>query len=412
MTGTSVAGLPPKALQAALRHTTERLCSELASPGSVPPDWSAPEWIVARAAARIHGIAPLLASRLRWQGPEGWASFVEEESVDTQTRHLQVMELLRRLHERLRRAGVAAVPLKGAALYAAALYGPGERPMADVDLLVRSCDLETASATLQELGFQESLRLWKNRLFRVSEPGDHAQTQEACEDRVKVELHERICEMLPVRLVDISASIFPRDAAPGVNPYPSRAALIAHLLLHAAGSIVDRALRFIQLLDIAVLSDRATSEDWRAVFCIGQEQQPPWWALPPLALTARYFPGRIPQQVLDTARSCCPPALRRISKRQRISEVSLSYPWIGAFPAIGWIRSPGEALGYIAARLVRGKEATSLRKLASSTEPGLSPKERHWLAESQMTRILRWAVARPGRPLSMRAIRKAFGEPT
>lgn len=54
---TSAAALPPpKALQAALRETTERLANELAEPTDTAPDWSGFEWNIARAVAAMHGV--------------------------------------------------------------------------------------------------------------------------------------------------------------------------------------------------------------------------------------------------------------------------------------------------------------------------------------------------------------------
>jgi hypothetical protein len=284
--------------------------------------------------------------------------------------------------------------------------------MADVDVLVRECDVEPASRVLQTLGFAESLRLWKNRLFTSADsvgrwcprqPGDHP---------IKVELHERICEMLPLHVVDITAAVSPTRPAVGLSAYPCHAALMAHLLLHAAGSIVDRAVRLIQLHDIGLLAERMTEEDWSRT--LAPEAGVPhslWWAYPPLQLTARYYPLRIPRATLDAARARCPWGLRRISEQQRLSDVSLSFPWIEAFPGIAWTRSPREALEYIASRVVRGREQTSMRELASHTEPGLSPGERRWLGTSQVGRILRWLLSHPARPLTMRAVRNSFGEP-
>jgi hypothetical protein len=364
---------------------------------------------MARAVVAIHGIAPLLASRLRWQGADGWAQFLREETARAQRRHLRIAELLDRIDAELHQAGIAAVALKGAALYQAGLYGPGERPMADVDLLVRACDVECASQVLQSLGFQDYQTLWKNSLFTVCDPNGPWCPGEAGEHPIKIELHERICEMLPSRLTDISALVFPAHPNPGVNPYPSRPSLLAHLLLHAAGSIVDRALRLIQLHDIALFAGHMADGDWADMLRIGGCQAP-WWAFPPLVLTARYYPSRIPRWVLAEARASCPPILSRISQRQELSSVSLSFPWIQAFPSIAWTRSTAEALEYIAKRIVRDTEATSMRELASRSEPGLSPDERRWLGVSQSSRILRWVISRPVRPLTMRAVRSAFNQ--
>jgi hypothetical protein len=410
--GKWVGELSAKGLQATLRSTTERLAAELEAPRGSAPGWSTAEWRMAPAVATMHGIAPLLAVHLRWAGPESWREYLSEQCELASRRHDRICELLRLLDAGLRAAGIGAVALKGVALYEAGLYRAGQRPMADVDVLVRQCDLEPASRVLERLGFAESLRLWKNRLFTSAADVGRWCPQHPRDHPIKVELHERVCEMLPLKVIDITAAVCPTRPAAGLRPYPGHAALMAHLLLHAAGSIVDRALRLIQLHDIALLAARMTAEDWTRTLAAGAD--PPhalWWAYPPLQLTARYYPERIPRSALDTARASCPWALRRISERQRLSEVSLSFPWIEAFPGIAWTRSPREALEYIGSRVVRGREQTSMRELASRTEPGLSAGERRWLGTSQAGRILRWLLSHPARPLTMRAVRSAFGEP-
>jgi Uncharacterised nucleotidyltransferase len=410
MTGTSVNGLSRKGLEKALYKTTETLAAELGSPTLLVPDWSASEWLMARAAAAIHGMAPLLASTLRWEGPEGWAAFLGRESAVEQRRYLQISELLRVIDECLRSAEVPAVALKGAALYRLGVYRPGERPMADVDILVRSCDREHASLLLGTLGFRESSRSWKNTVFSPSGGSDSVPAGEPPEHPIKIELHERVGERLAARIYDITHFISPRDVAPGLQPYPSRASLMAHLLLHAAGAMAGRALRLVQLHDLALLSSLATDEDWAQLLRIGHGDRQPWWGFPPLMLTGRYYPARIPLSVTNAARSACPVLLRRVSAHQKLSDVSLSFPWMKAFPAIAWARSPGEACGYVLRRIVSGRQETSMRRSAAHREPGLSPRERRWLAISQGGRILRWLVSRPARPLTMRAVRASFGQ--
>jgi hypothetical protein len=358
----------------------------------------------------MHGVTPMLGSVLLWEGPQGWQEFLRKESVRELRRRERIVELLRLVDEQLRAVEVPAVALKGSALYGAELYGPGERPMADVDILVRPRDLECASGVIEGLGFQESLRFWKNREFSAGERGAHWLPQEPGEDPIKIDLHERVCEKLPARIVDISAFMFPDEPRPGLNRYASRASLIAHLVLHAAGAIVERSLRLIQLNDIALLATVAKDEDWAEVLRIGESRQAPWWAFPPLALTDRYYPERMPRWVLVSARSSCAAILSHISARQRLSQVSLSFPWIQAFPGIAWARSPAEALAYIVKRVVRDGEDVSMPARALKTVPGLSPNERRWLAVSQGERIARWLVSHPARSLTMRAIRSAFGE--
>jgi len=63
------------------------------------------------------------------------------------------------------REGIAAVALKGAALHAIGLYAIGERPMADIDLLVRPADAERTAAVDRIAGLSRSSASWKERVF-------------------------------------------------------------------------------------------------------------------------------------------------------------------------------------------------------------------------------------------------------
>src|SRR5258707_13715403 len=106
---------PPATLPETLRKITETLAAELACPTQRAPDWSDFEWKIARAVAAMHGVSPLLSKTLPWQGPAGWMSFLEDQRLHTTTRHRRIAELLQRIDEGGRAAGIAAVPPKGAA---------------------------------------------------------------------------------------------------------------------------------------------------------------------------------------------------------------------------------------------------------------------------------------------------------
>src|SRR3546814_2912020 len=94
-----------------------------------------------------------------------------------------IVTLLERIDADARAAGLAVVPLMGVALHALGLYAPGERPMADIDLLVREGDAVMAVAMLQGLGYVESYAQWKHRVFKpadgqpVTGLGKHLDTQ-------------------------------------------------------------------------------------------------------------------------------------------------------------------------------------------------------------------------------------------
>ena len=129
--------LPPLlTIAAALRKTTEFLARELVAPTADPPLWTDFEWRIARAVVSMHGIYSLLHAGLRWREPESWRQFLAEQRDHAVERHLQIERRLDAIDLEARCKGIALVALKGAALYGREIYAAGERPMADIDLLV------------------------------------------------------------------------------------------------------------------------------------------------------------------------------------------------------------------------------------------------------------------------------------
>jgi hypothetical protein len=128
--------LPPlKTVKAGLHDATEALALELARPGTPTPDWDGVQWRLASAAAAAHGVPAMLHGRCRWRY-EPWQRFLRDQHAHVLSRQRRIAATLSRIDAGARDAGIAAVALKGAALHAIGLYAPGERPMADIDLLV------------------------------------------------------------------------------------------------------------------------------------------------------------------------------------------------------------------------------------------------------------------------------------
>lgn len=396
--------LPPLAsVAAALRLTTERLASELAQPKAAGPDWSEFEWATARAVAAMHGISAVLAEKLVWDGPPEWSAFLCGQREHVGRRQLRLQGLLAAVADHCRHAGIPVQALKGAALHREGLYEPTQRPMADLDLLSAPQHTVQVTKILEGLGLQESHRTFKHRIFGPRDATPPRVFGEHADNDLKVELHERICEPLPHRLTDISHWVLPREAAPGLNPYPSKAALMAHLLLHAAGGMAYRTLRLIHLHDIALLARRLTPEDWRQL-----SEWRPWWAWPPMTLAERYYGPLGPATVVAALRSSCQAVLRLTCHRQRISDVSLSRLWLEALPGIEWSRSFGEAAAFIARRIVPSAEIRSDRKFAAATDPNLAHGD--WGSLPQGRRILRALRARTPRPWPLHNVRAALAE--
>src|SRR5580700_11399557 len=149
-------------VQSALRTATETFAAELASPSGAAPQWDSFQWTMAKAVAVLHGVTPLLATTLRWHGPDDWQQFVSDQYRHTAARQQRILALLKRIDETSRETRVPFIALKGSALHAQGLYMCGQRPMADIDLLVPPSAASSMSDLLQSLGYQQTFAFWKH----------------------------------------------------------------------------------------------------------------------------------------------------------------------------------------------------------------------------------------------------------
>ncbi len=398
-----------RVVQQALRTTTERLAHELARPTEMAPSWSEFEWHAARAATAIHGVGSLLAVTLRWRGPRGWQAFLDDQKEHTEKRHKRIERLAKLVDQHARAAGIALVGLKGVALHDMGLYRPGERPMADLDFLLKEPDMAAATRLLEAHSFRAELSYWKNRIFKsVGAPtgglGEH------CDNQIKVELHWRIRERLPLELTDISDLVFPATPHPGLNPYPSRVALLMHLVLHAAGAMANREVRLLHLHDLALVCGGMRAQEWEEILGHGEQPgQGPWWFLPPLLLARRYYPDIVPSSVLSRLQGSCPARLSRATARRTLTDFSLSNVWIRAFPGIEWSRSMAESVRYMLARVRPDAEARAVRKADATSTPWAAGSG--WNGLSQTSRVVRWVTSRPTRSATMYVIRETLARP-
>lgn len=397
---------PPKTLQVALRKITETLARALTTAAEPTPDWSDFEWIAARAVAAMHGISPLLSRSLHWKAPAGWTKFLQDQRIHTAHRHERIKATLERIDIRSTDAGIATLALKGAALHAMGLYIGGDRPMADIDLLVRPRDAEALARVLESLGFRQTATTWKERIFTPLVAHAPDELAEHSDNDIKLELHDRIGERLPWRLTDATVDIFPIQPHAGLNAYSSNASLMLHLLLHAAGSMTVKALRLIQLHDIALLSSRMTQSDWDLLLRYNSADRRLWWAFPPLKLTSRYYPSKIHEPALASLADDCPRLLRKLATSTSLNDVSYSYLWVDAFPGIEWSQSIPEFIDYAKSRLRPGAKQLDAREDTAKSQSWARQAE--WSRLSQTRRILRWISSRPTRPATMHAVTAAF----
>jgi len=403
--------LPPLTqVAAALREVTEVLAREITAPTDEPPPWSEFKWRIARAVASMQGVSCQLSAGLRWRSPAAWARFLRDQRAHVAGRYRRIVDLLARIDAESRRAGIALVALKGAALHTSGIYVAGERPMADLDLLVRDADVEATTRLLEECGFELTLTTWRNWLFEPSQPtAFHGATfGENIDNPIKIEVHTGIRERLPVSETDITEFVFPRTAQPGINAYPSPASLMLHLLLHAAGNMRANALRLIQLHDIALLAQRLQRGDWEELLTFRPNGRGLWWALPPLRLTSRYYTQAIPASVIERFDAECPWPLGKIARRRDITDVSWSNIRVHALPGIEWSRTPQEAIRFLVSRAWPSRyDRFELHHFAAN-HPGAAGVP--WYGISHGARILRWIFSRPPRVQTLLSVRAAIAE--
>ena len=203
--------LPPlNVLQDALSKTTETFARELAAPSTQSPRWSEFEWHIAEAAAVMQGVSALLANRLRWRGPQRWQTFLEGQRHQTQLRQERIERLLQRLDAGARSAGVPVVALKGAALYHMDAYPRRDRPMGDVDLLVRVAEFDAARRIIADVGYERGLNTPRHQLFEPLERKVVFSFGEHADHPIKIDLHTRIAEHLPIEPPTLPNWNFPR----------------------------------------------------------------------------------------------------------------------------------------------------------------------------------------------------------
>lgn len=201
--------------------------------------------------------------------------------------------------------------------------------------------------------------------------------------------------------------ILPAQPRPGLNPYRSPAALMAHLLLHAAGSITVRTLRLVQLHDLALLSARMASADWDELAGPIARDCGLWWALAPLTLLTHYY-DPVPAPVIAAATTGCRWPLRRFAHRRLLWQVSFSDLRRSAFPGIAWAHSTREMLAFATQRATLAARVLTRTMVVGSVSSGVDGTGGE---DGPRLPARGWVARRPIRPATLHAVRQARAQP-
>jgi Uncharacterised nucleotidyltransferase len=224
--------------------------------------------------ALLHaGLTAFVAGHLRASGEEAPAELSEHlaeqgEAVAERTRRFRVQ--LPKVLATLGASGVSAIPVKGLALGDAVWPRPGERPMADIDLLIDPARRAHATQAMTGAGYRLVEQAPNEDTFLAWGDGSVGRTDgESADHNGKVELHPGWVERAHGYSVDdrgvLRAASLPGEIGGVECRVLPPAALALHTLGHLSISVIRRDVRALNVLDV-VLALRSLDASDRAEF--------------------------------------------------------------------------------------------------------------------------------------------------
>jgi len=295
---------------------TGQICNTIVSwlnaTGSENPKWSLDEWNRFKFVCRVHGVAPLLHTKLKtspWLNDDMQQWLVEQYHFNQQ-RIAKMHGELTKILALFAANNIPLMPLKGSILSTKYYDDPVCRPMADLDLLIRPDDFESAAALLNQLGYQPDVAHWKHTEF--SRPDNRRVVSVECEhpdNPRKLEIHRRCRETFGGPTIDLTQLMWDNAVRgkllgqPASLPTPE--ALWLHLLVHATYHLWQGKGRLIHLVDLALLTSQL-DKPGTMLNSIG-----PRFTYPALAMLNEYFPDVIADSLLSSQRQQLSPSFQQ-----------------------------------------------------------------------------------------------------
>jgi len=249
------------------------------------------------------------------------------QAAESMRRSLRLGLILGKLHD----LAVPAIVLKGAYLGELIYPDPAERPMGDIDLLVRHQHLEAAAQALVELGYHPQAEYWQDVVEQTNHhlPPYHKSGAEPVEVHWTIESHR-----LPF-IID-SDGLWQRADPCQIAGQPayslSPADLLLHLSVHAVQHRFGAGLRAVY--DVAVVCAHFQDElDWQALRMRAGEWAPDGAAARALYLmlwlAGELFAAPLPEEAL---RSLQPPDYSDETGLQALHLVAPPLEAVSTFP--------------------------------------------------------------------------------
>lgn len=224
------------------------------------------DWDRLFALAHLHEVVPLVAGTLLAIVPDAvppaWRTAATRRRHATIIVNGRLAGQLRRVLDAHMAAGIPAIPVKGLVLGETVYGDPTVRPSVDLDVLVRSSDLEASRAVLRELGFRQ--RSVHGFLALVHEFHEPAWAYGEGAEQVRLELHRALWDpnLYGLAIDELWERAVPGELLGGPALLLSREDMLLHLAIHRSRS----ALRLRWVCDVAELVRRdAATLDWAAL---------------------------------------------------------------------------------------------------------------------------------------------------
>ncbi|MBI1880861.1 MAG: nucleotidyltransferase family protein [Chloroflexi bacterium] len=295
-----------------LAHLCDTIAQWLAKAEPQAPEWPAETWQTFRWASRVHGVAPLLWTKL---GTAPWLdeaikSWLAEQYRFNGQRQAKMQAELKEILALFGHHQIPLMPLKGSVLAAAYYADAALRPMADLDLLIRLEDFASSARLLAQLGYEQEVVHWKHTGFSrpdnrrvVSSEGEHPDNPR------KLEVHMYCRETFGGPALDLTETMW-RNACPGtLLGEPARLlepdALWLHLLVHATYHMWQGKGRLIHLVDLALVTPHL-SDPLSLLNSVEAR-----FTYPSLVLLQKYFPASLDDSLLTTQQARVSVSFRR-----------------------------------------------------------------------------------------------------
>lgn len=248
-----------------LAEVLETLAAWMLQPGPPPPgmaSWDDATWQAFGHLAYLQGVLPLLhSSRFFHHLPPAMQDTAATGYELNRQRNQRLLAELVAALDHLQRAGIPAMPLKGAVLLLQRTYpNDADRVLHDLDILVHPPDLGRAQAVLQALHYTVANVTWRHIVLQPpGENGIVSWTYDHPDNPRRIDLHSHVRENFRGITLDLTGALWHSarvTSLAGTSAWlPDWPALLHHLTAHSSVSVLERQVRLGQLVDLAYLSN-------------------------------------------------------------------------------------------------------------------------------------------------------------